>query len=212
MRVPEPTVTGNPTVEPRGDALDRELLVRHCAGDPGSFERLLARYRGPVVTFLYRLTGDLALAEDLGQETFLRVYRKATQFQGHGTGGVSSSVRSWIFAIARNLAVDHERLRFRLLGRGGRARSLGSAPELEGGEPPDRHAERQEVRAAVTRAIATLPEPFRSALLLVDISRLPYEEAALALGCGTKTLSSRLARARRQLRDRLHPDLLESLL
>ena len=56
-----------------------------------------------------------------------------------------------------------------------------------------------------------MPEPYRSAILLIDIARLTYEEAALAIGCNVKTLSSRVTRARRKLRDNLDPSLLEGI-
>lgn len=163
--------------EGRADRL-RELIDRH----------------GPVVlNFLHRMTGDRATAEDLSQETFLRIYRHAARYVPGG------GFRAWLFAIARNLAYKQGRKR---------------APEPlapPAAPAPAEAARALELQAAVSAALDRIEEPFRSALVLCTVDGVSYKEAAEACGCSVKTISSRLARARARLRDLLAPHLREDL-
>jgi RNA polymerase sigma-70 factor (ECF subfamily) len=137
------------------------------------------------------MTRDRATAEDLSQETFLRVFQHADRYVAGG------GFRGWLFAIARNLALHH--LRHRAIER----RPVPAA--LAGSDP----AEEAELKRAVEVAIDRVQEPFRSAVVLCSIDGLSYEEAAVACECSVKTLSSRLARGRAQLRGLLAPFLKE---
>lgn len=154
--------------------------------------RELVDRHGPVVlNFLYRMTGDRALAEDLSQETFLRVYRHAS---GYVPGG---GFRAWLFAIARNLAFKESR-----------RRAPPPLPSPAGPAPADA-ARQVELQAAVSAALDRIEEPFRSVLVLCSVDGVSYKEAASACGCSVKTISSRLARARARLRELLAPHLRE---
>src|SRR3954466_8636569 len=82
---------------------DEELLAAYQQGDPGAFEALLRRYRAPLFTFLLRMLGDREKAEDLGQETFLRIVKGAHAWEHR------ARFQTWLFTIARNLCVDHAR-------------------------------------------------------------------------------------------------------
>ena len=155
--------------------------------------RELVERHGPLVlNFLHRMTGDRALAEDLSQETFLRVYRHAARYVPGG------GFRAWLFAIARNLAFKRGR------------RPLPARPPSPVREPAEL-ARQAELQAAVSAALDRIEEPFRSALVLCSVDGVSYKEAADACGCGVKTLSSRLARARARLRELLAPHLREDL-
>ncbi len=170
---------------------DDELVGALAGGRSGALGSLLERHGEAVLNFLYRLLRDRAAAEDLSQETFLRVYRHADRYVPGG------GFRGWLFAIARNLALNH--LRHRALEKRPDARPL----------KPSDPAEHAELQRAVEDAIDRIEEPFRSALVLCSIDGLSYEEAAVACDCSIKTLSSRLARARAQLRSLLAPFLPE---
>src|SRR2546430_2341228 len=80
---------------------DEELLAAYQQGDPEAFESLLPRYRAPLFTFLLRMLGDREKAEDLAQETFLRIVTGASDWEHR------ARFQTWLFTIARNLCVDH---------------------------------------------------------------------------------------------------------
>src|SRR5437868_7586916 len=82
---------------------DEELLAAYQQGDPGAFESLLRRYRAPLFTFLLRMLGDRERAEDLAQETFLRIVKGAAGWEHR------ARFQTWLFTIARNLCVDQSR-------------------------------------------------------------------------------------------------------
>src|SRR3982074_1792136 len=104
------------------DRTDEELLAAYQQGDPRSFEDLLRRHRAPLFTFLLRMLGDRERAEDLAQETFLRIVKGAQAWEHR------ARFQTWLFTIARNLCVDAARReRFR------RAESLAAQDGEEGG-------------------------------------------------------------------------------
>jgi RNA polymerase sigma-70 factor, ECF subfamily len=150
------------------------------AGDDGAFERLVRAYATPVWRYLRRLVGDGALAEDLAQETFLRVHHRLSGFS------FSSKFSTWVFAIARNAGIDALRSRDR------RAR-LGAAL------PPPPPAAAPDAGAELTAALASLAPALREAVLLVEVLGLTYRETAEVVGVAEGTVKSRVFRARAQL-------------
>lgn len=156
-----------------------------------AFERLVS----PLYTALYRtarrLAGGDADAPDLVQETCLRAFRTFDTFVP------GTNAKAWLFTILYSIAINRARRRRR-------------EPETLPGEEIDRRYEshtaeepasgaRQWTDDEVARAIGELPEPFREAVLLVDLEELTYEEAATSLGCPVGTLRSRLFRGRKLL-------------
>ena len=137
----------------------------------------------------------VATADDAVQETFLRAYRTFDAFEP------GTNARAWLFTILYSVcANEHARARSRsatsledvteeLLYRSEQFAPRGAEPEPAGSE--------------VERALEALPEPFKSALISVDVEELTYEEAASALGCPVGTLRSRLSRGRRALAEKL---------
>jgi len=170
---------------------DDALMQALAAGRSEALRLLVDRHGTAVLNFLYRMTGDRAASEDLSQEVFLRVFRHASRYVAGG------GFRGWLFAIARNLALNY--------GRHRRMERRVRAPAPRSEDP----AERAELERAVEAAIDRIDEPFRSALVLCTVDGLSYDEAAAACGCTVKTLSSRLARARMRLRELLSPHLKE---
>ena len=169
---------------------DDQAMIALREGRPESLRELVDRHGPVVLNFLFRMTGDRALAEDLSQETFLRVFRHASSYVPGG------GFRAWLFAIARNLAFK----------QGRRPAPAPPPPPAEAALDAARH---RELQAAVSSALDRIEEPFRSALVLCSVDGVSYKEAADACGCSVKTISSRLARARARLRELLAPHLRE---
>jgi RNA polymerase sigma-70 factor, ECF subfamily len=175
---------------------DWELVARAQAGDMASFAELVQRYRDPVIHFCARMLNSVQDAEDLAQETFVRLYRHL--------GRLTPRARfsTVVFGIARNLALNALRDRRR---RGlDTAQSLDAVPYRDpAAVPPDRQAELRDLAKAIEDGIERLSIEHREILLLREVHGLDYDAIARVTGCRKGTVKSRLARAREQLRQRL---------
>ena len=156
----------------------------------------MERYGGRVLSVLERRLGDHDRAHDLCQEVWIRVHRALQQ---GGERAERGSFRSWIFAIALNLARDEGRAR-RRRGRHIETGGFDEVVEVERGAS-DPLAQRLEQRDAIDAALAAIAEPFRTAVVLVDLEGLSYEEAAGSAGCALGTMKSRVARGRAAFRN-----------
>jgi RNA polymerase sigma-70 factor (ECF subfamily) len=174
---------------------DEELMLRFQAGDVPAFETLVRRHRTPVFSFLLRLTGDRGRAEDLCQETFLKVVRGAADWAPR------ARFQTWVYAMARNQAVDEARRQaFR------RADPLDAAPAAataSDGPTPDRGAESALLRPKLEAALAALPEEQREVFLLREYAGLRFHEIASVTGVPENTVKSRMRYALEGLRERL---------
>lgn len=170
----------------RAPSADEGLILRLQEGDPSALDALMDRHAAAVLNFCANYTGDRAWAEDIAQESFVTVYRKANTFRP------GSRALPWIFAIARNRCIDFMRRRGRALPE----------PPLPGGDPSE-DAVAEERDHAVRLALRLIPEKFRLPLVLCEVEELSYEDAARVVGCSVKTLSSRLARARVKFKETL---------
>lgn len=173
---------------------DARLMRRVRAGDRDAFADLIDQHKDGVVGYLTRLTGDRDRAEDLAQETFLRLFRSAAAYTEQGL------LRAYLFRIATNLVRSEERRekRLRLL-----------LPFLGGG----RHAEptapsgllRQELQRKVASAVTQLPMRYRVPLVLHEIEGWSYADIAREIGCREGTVKSRIHRGRQRLKEQLAP-------
>lgn len=145
-------------------------------------EDIFRAHQREVFVFLARMVGDRGLAEDLAQETFLRAYRGALRFRGE------SSVRTWLFTIARNVAVSHHRRRPPPVPDAG-------APDVSA--PARDDALRMDLEALLQR----LPLPAREALVLCDVLGFGVNEAADLVGLNRSTFRVRLHRARARFQE-----------
>jgi RNA polymerase sigma-70 factor, ECF subfamily len=181
---------------------DEELLAEYQQGDPGAFESLLRRHRAPLFTFLLRMLGDRERAEDLAQETFLRIVKGAQGWEHR------ARFQTWLFTIARNLCVDLSRRdRFR------RADSIdaegpdGAPPMVEsvpGREiDPARGAESARMRPLLQQALLALPAEQREVFVLREQAGLPFREIAEMVGVNENTVKSRMRYALEGLRKAL---------
>ena len=184
---------------------DHHLLEAIRTGDEVAFAELVRRYRNQITNYIYRLTNDYEAAVDLAQETFLRVYRAADRYQ------TNYAFSTYIYRIATNLAISElrRRKRRRLVSLTAFFQERGGAGEPCEFDPPDASPLQDttlvegERRAAVARAIASLPDKYRAPLVLRDVEGRSYEEIARILHLSEGTVKSRINRARAFLRDKL---------
>jgi RNA polymerase sigma-70 factor, ECF subfamily len=175
------------------EASDAELMARVRAGDRDAFGDLVDRHKDAVVNYLTRLTGSRDRAEDLGQETFLRLFRSAAGYVEQGY------LRAYLFRIATNLVRSEER----------RERRQRVLMPLLGIEPdrtePAAHIGllRQELQRVLTAAVARLPLRYRVPLVLHEIEGWPYADIAADLDCREGTIKSRIHRGRQSLKRQL---------
>jgi len=179
---------------------DAELMVRVKEGDGASFAVLLEKHRSPVIHFLYRMVQNQAVAEELAQEVFLRVYRS------RGTYEPTAKFTTWLFRIATHLALNslrdgrHTRLEDSLDGDSGEP----AARQLSDQRPTAEAALVKEVRLEeIRQAVAALPEKQRAAVLMHKYQEMEYAQIAKILNCSESALKSLLFRAYETLRVRL---------
>jgi RNA polymerase sigma-70 factor, ECF subfamily len=174
-------------------ATEAELIARAQSGDVTAFERLSGAYADRLFMLLLRLLGDRGEAEDVAQEVMLRAWRGIAHFRGR------SSYFTWLYRIAVNEAN-------RALER--RARRPPGVPlgpdELQlpapAADEPSRQAEANELRMALSQALAELPPPLRTAIVLRDVEGLSTREAADIAGVNQAAFKSRLHQARLRVR------------
>jgi RNA polymerase sigma-70 factor, ECF subfamily len=184
---------------------DVQLMLDVKAGDDSSFELLLRKYRSPLINFLFRMVRDSAVAEDLAQEVFLRVYRARNRYSP------SAKFTTWIFRIATNLALNALRdRRYRRMEI-----SMDQTADVDDDQPrleiADAHPSIEDYLMArdraslIRRAIESLPEKQRAAVFLHKYQEMDYDEIAKVLGCSESALKSLLFRAYETLRVELAP-------
>jgi RNA polymerase sigma-70 factor (ECF subfamily) len=187
--------TGERPAEADGLESDERLMLRFQAGDVPAFEELVRRHRTPIFSFLLRLTGDRGRAEDLCQDAFLRVVKAAGAWEPRAT------FRTWVFAVARNLAFDEARRQaFRRTEPLDDPARAGEASEAPG---PDRAAEGALLRPKLEAALASLPDEQREVFLLREHAGLKFAEIAEVTGTAENTVKSRMRYALEALRARL---------
>jgi RNA polymerase sigma-70 factor, ECF subfamily len=181
---------------------DEALMLAFQNGDGRAFEQLVHRHRGPVFNFLLRLLGDRARAEDLLQETWLKVVRSAPSYEK------KAKFTTWVYTIARNLCVDASRRdRHRQTtsldaagsGEEGEGQALGERV-ADGQATPERRAHGSQVRQAIEAALQKLPAEQREVFLLREYAGVPFKEIAEVTGVPENTVKSRMRYALEGLR------------
>lgn len=173
---------------------DAALVVLAIAGDRAAFVELY-RHHGPAVAKLTRAYGAPTFeVEDVVQEVFVAAWRRLADYDHQ------RPFRAWLFAIALNRVRDlSRRRRVRAFFFGASELDEG-ATRIEGEAPdPETQAHHRLALEQVSRAIATLPEGLRTALVLTAVSGLSYQDAAASLKITVKALEGRIARARKRL-------------
>ena len=183
-------------------ASDPEVAQWAQHGHEPAFRELVRRYERPVFSLLYRMVRDRALAEDLAQETFIKV------LNGIKSYNPQFKFSSWIFKIANNAAIDHLRKRdLDTLSLDGSPHATTpeemSATALQlgdRGESPLQEVEARELGSAIERAIARLRPEYRACILLRHVEGHSYEEIARILELPLGTVKTYIHRARNELR------------
>jgi RNA polymerase sigma-70 factor, ECF subfamily len=173
---------------------DEELMRRFRAGEGGAFPVLVRRHRARVFAFVLRLTQDRSRAEDVLQETWLRVVRGAAAYQP------TAKFTTWVYTIARNACVDGAR---REQHRA--AEPLAEEPR-DAGTPwndPERGAGSAELRPLLEAAVAALPREQREVFLLRELAGVPFAEIARMTGAPEPTVKSRMRYALEALKTHL---------
>jgi RNA polymerase sigma-70 factor (ECF subfamily) len=192
-------------LRPRGsEDSDEQLMLRVGQGDKGAFDEIVRRYSSKMVNLAYQVVGDRELAEDIGQETFLRAYKSASRYRQ------ISKFSTWLYTIALNLCRNELRRRkFKVYSLEGMAeRDEGDKLRIDIADErakPDRDMERKEIGRLVRKAVDMLPEKFRTPLVLRDIQELAYEEISQILDLPEGTVKSRINRGRLRVKEILMP-------
>ncbi|HEU0122298.1 MAG TPA: sigma-70 family RNA polymerase sigma factor [Bryobacteraceae bacterium] len=179
---------------------DAELMLRVREGDTESFTLLLERHRSPVVHFLFRMVQNQSVAEELAQEVFLRVYRSRANYEP------SAKFTTWLFRIASHLALNW--IRDRRHERGQESLDAETAEGLvrqvsDRGATAEQSLVRESKFEEIRRAIHSLPEKQRAAVLMHKYEEMEYSQIASVLECSESAVKSLLFRAYETLRARL---------
>jgi RNA polymerase sigma-70 factor (ECF subfamily) len=166
---------------------DVRLMLAFQAGDDAAFDALFARWAGRVLRFVERMVGEASVAEDLVQETFVRVWRARGRYRAE------ARFSTWLFTIAGNAARNERRRPFRRAPH----EPEGDASALAADDPPAdaQLAARREAKA-LEAALAALPPRQREALWLRAVEGLSYAEVAAALGASEMSVKALIHRAR----------------
>ena len=182
---------------------DEELMIRCRNGDMSAFELLVSRYQNAIINFIYRSIGDYHRAEDLSQETFLRVFKSASRYEP------KAQFKNWLYRIAVNLCKNEHRDRQR--------HGLSSLEDFMTDEDgkinytvlrdfeqmPDVLYEKKEQQMLIRQAVDSLPENQRLAIIMVTYQNLRYDEIADTLNCSVSAVKSLIHRARQNLKNLL---------
>ncbi len=195
---------GRPEADAEGqEKSDAEVMLAVAAGDEAGFNYLVGKYHRQIIHFLFRMVHNEAVAEELAQEVFLRVYRSREGYRAE------AKFSTWLYRIATNLAVNHAR----------DTRHERTAPTLNLDEPDAESGTRPEVAdddlnveqsmlreermAAIRAQVAALPERQRMAVLMHKYQEMDYRQIGEVLKLSESATKSLLFRAYQTLRDRL---------
>lgn len=191
------TQTNNETVDVKKKAgpTDEQLIARFQQGDVYAYDLLVKRYRDPLMNFIYRFLGDKTDAEDILQETFLRLYKNKHYYKE------IAKFSTWIYTIAGNLAKTELRKRKR--------RNIFSIHNFmstekdyelpDKGITPDKYADAAITDKEIQKSIGKLSPKFKQVILLRDVQGFSYEEISQIVNIPLGTVKSRVNRARLKL-------------
>jgi RNA polymerase sigma-70 factor (ECF subfamily) len=189
QRIPRPRLSDCVKESLMADA-DADLVLQSQNGDPAAFEALIRNHQHMVHSLTYRMTGSLADAEDLAQETFIRAYEQIGSFRG------ASKFSTWLYRIAVNICLNwrqSEARRFHL--QADCAGEISANHAIGGNSPADNQLNQQ-----VQSALLKLPAKQRAAIVLTIYDGLNHAEAAKVLHCSETTVSWRVFAAKRKLK------------
>ncbi|CAN5747175.1 RNA polymerase sigma factor RpoE [soil metagenome] len=184
---------------------DQQVVQRARDGSERAYRELIGRYQRPVFSLIYRMVRDREKAEDLAQDTFVKVLNAIDRYNP------DYKFSSWIFKIAHNTSLDHLRRKepeTLSLDGSPHARTAAEAeastitPE-SGGENPEQYALNRELGTEIDGAMATLRMEYRMAIMLCHVEGRPYEEIAEIMDVPLGTVKTYIHRGRKELMERL---------
>jgi RNA polymerase sigma-70 factor (ECF subfamily) len=187
------------------DQTDQEVVARARKGIEAAYRELIGRYQRPVLSLIYRLVRDRELAEDLTQDTFIKVLNAIDRYDP------KHKFSSWIFKIAHNTAIDQ------LRKKNPATLSLDGSPHAESNdeieassftavssdENPEEYTASREIGREIEGALAELRPEYRTAIVLWHVEGRPYEEIAEIMELPLGTVKTFIHRARNELKKRL---------
>jgi len=183
------------------EASDAELMSRLAAGDDLALNEIMTRWSARLSSFLFRMTGQREVAVDLAQETFVKLYQARDRYKPQG------NFSTWLFAIAANLARNHNRWKRRhptvSLDATDSDGSEVYAEPFDSNQTPEQAALAREKSATIHSAILALPPELREAITLFIHEDLGYAEIAELSRCSAKAVETRIYRARQILKEQL---------
>jgi RNA polymerase sigma-70 factor (ECF subfamily) len=197
---PEPRAGLRAELDPKSDAA---IMLRVAEGDEAGFNYLAEKYHRPMIHFLYRMVGNQAVAEELAQEVFLRVYRARSSYRAE------ARFTTWLYRIATNLAVNHARdtrheRSAQTVYLDQPDEETGTTPDVADDEPTaEQQLLRDERMAAIRRQVMALPERQRMAVLMHKYQGMDYRQIGEVLKLSESATKSLLFRAYQTLRDKL---------
>ena len=175
--------------------IDGRVIEACQQGDRAAFQLLFETYKDKVFSIaVYSSGGDRAVADDVTQQIFLKLFTAIRQFRG------DSEFTTWLYRLVVNACLDERRRRRRLLPWGEETVAMRNPSDKK---PQEKQYARLEIAEAVQKAIGELKPKFRLPILLKYIEGLSYEEIASVMGCSKGTVASRLNRGHSQLAKRL---------
>ena len=175
-----------------------DLVTRVCRGDADAFRLIFERYSRPVISFIYDMVNDRALAEELTQETFVRAFRAIHTMRAE------TKLSTWLFGIARNVARESLRARARANSHVDLADK--SVMDLSDNKPvPVEGLLSKELNELIRRSLEALDEDKRLVFTLKVLHQCSYEEIATITGFSLAKLKTDLHRARAEMRKRISP-------
>jgi RNA polymerase sigma-70 factor (ECF subfamily) len=182
---------------------DKELVRRVKKGDKQAFDLLFGRYQHKILNLVSRYLRDPEDVQDVTQEAFIKAFRALPRFRGE------SAFYTWLYRIAINTAKNH------IVARSRRppgtdvdvddAEFMEGTDALKESESPESALARDELKAAIDRAISELPDDLRSAVTLREFDGLSYEQIAQIMDCPVGTVRSRIFRAREAIDRAIEP-------
>ncbi|MBV9608766.1 MAG: sigma-70 family RNA polymerase sigma factor [Acidobacteria bacterium] len=180
---------------------DAEVMLRVAAGDDAAFDYLVEKFRRPLVGFMYRMAHNQAVAEELAQEVFLRVYRARSSYSAE------AKFTTWLYRIATNLAVNHARdtkPEKATTSIDETDEETGLAIDVADSHPnAEQEILRRERLAAIRRQVEALPERQRLAVIMHKYQNMDYKQIADVLKLSESATKSLLFRAYETLREKL---------
>ena len=171
---------------------DAELMTKVAAGDRRAFAQLFDKHHRSVFRFCYRFTGDAGRAEELAQDTFVRLFRSASRYEPR------ARFQTFLFHIATNLCLNAKRGAASRVDTG-----VEELPHTPDATTPEDALSAKDVEATVRRALAGMSERERAAFAMARFEGLPYRDIAVALDASEAAVKSLIHRASLQVQARL---------